>query len=368
MNVLRSPLLLILIGLFTPVVQGEAEELFRSNSLGMALESISEVRRDEFTWVLEREERDGTLTERLFRDGEELRKTVSYRKEGLRISEVWSGKQLLRRIEKREGRPLAELEYDAEGLTERREFQWRNGTLQTQRIYRNGALEEVRRYITNSQGRLLQLLRLDPAGLPIAVSGYQPGSRSAFPESEWHGKGERRRYFRYDDEGRIAFRSTAEAGESRSMTRFYREEGALYSRTRLPGERGEIIRRFDEQRRVVEKLIRTHTTVQRERFFYSDGRLARRILRKGGERREWEYRYGENEELSERRYLVNGTVQTSTEYGDGVERLVTVYREGEPAVTMRYRGEELVEKQNIRPSGASEGNIPEGLREKERKD
>jgi YD repeat-containing protein len=115
-----------------------------------------------------------------------------------------------------------------------------------------------------------------------------------------------------------------------------------------------VIRRYDDRRRVLEKITRRSGSVQRENFSYEEGRLSRRTLRSGGERRQWTYSYDGEGNLHRRRTYVNGGMHTSTEYREGSLRVVTVYRDGEPAVRLRYEGEELKEKHSL-PDGTDEG-------------
>jgi antitoxin component YwqK of YwqJK toxin-antitoxin module len=341
-----------------PAGSAAAEELYRSNSLGMALERIPELRQDEYRFVLEREQLQQGTEERLFRDGEKIRTTRRFRRAGGAVTEVWIKGRLSRRQEKERGLPAVEIEHREDGRTLRTEYQWQAGRLREMRLFNDGALDEVRRYICDSQGRLLQVLYLKPDGSLRAVTGFQPARRGAFSASEWHEGQERSRYYRYGDDGELELRRTGGADAPAAVTRYYREQGVLYSRTQLPSGPGEVIRRYNEQRRVTEKLTRRSNAVQRERFEYSDGRLVLRVLRSGGTRRQWRYQYTPDGELQERETYENGELQTRTVYGADDTRVVTVYRDGEPAVRIRYAGEEMIEKKSLeRETGGTENGL-----------
>lgn len=347
--------LLFLLSLTVFPRAGTAQELYRSNSLGMALEAIPEIRRDEHGWVLERSRENGRIVERLYRNGEMQRRTVRSRRDGKEVTEVWTEDRLLRRMEKRAGRPRMVTEYAPSGAVERSEYIWSNGRLQELRMYSDGGLQEIRRYTTDSQGRLLQVLRLHPDGSPISVTAFQAERGSPFLESEWHTEEERRHYYRFGSEGEIELQRVTRGEDATAVTRYYREDGTLYSETELPEEKGEILRRFDDRRRVVEKTVRREGAVERELLYYSEDHLQRRVVRRAGERREWEYAYDADGNLERRSFSINGRIQTGTEYGEGDIREVTVYYGGEAAVLMRYRGEELVEKRELRPDGGTRG-------------
>lgn len=347
MKKVRIPpvMLCLLLTLFTPLTAA-AQEYYRSNSLGMALEPISELRRSEHAWVLARRVDGKRVSERLYHKGRQLRRTVAVEEADEKRVEVWQGGELRRRLVESAGLPRTEIEYTATGASLRREYLWRRGRLRELRLYEDGALQELRRYATDAYGRLLHILRLRPDGRPLAVTGFQPGRESPYPASEWHAEESRSRYYRYDDTGRLLLTDTGGEAERR-VTEYFRRDGQLHSRTKLPQSGSEVLRKYDEQRRIVEKLTRREGETERERFFYQAGRLVRRTLRSRGERRAWSYAYGEEGRLLSREFRMDGVLRSRTEYGEEERRTVTVYHDGKAALRLLYAGEELLERREL---------------------
>ncbi len=308
--------------------------VFRSNSLGMPLEEISEYRRDEFDFVLERAEGSGKTEAVLFRQGrEEARWERFYGAGGMLEEEKEArGEEVTHRIY-RSGLLVEETVSLAGIPGEKTLFTYRNGQIgEIRRIGGDGtAPETVITYRLGPDGRLLGVYqRADGEEERRTEFTYSPNGGYG----EWHQGNERAEYYRFN-QGRPILQ---EQWQNRVLTEriVWTEEEDRPLRVReFPEEGRTVLDLLDKDGRIIGQEERTpEETIYRE-FTYQDGRVTRLLERRPGEKLRYTYVYG-TDGLSEERMERNDLLATRILYlPEGVERHET-YRRGLLLAVVEY--------------------------------
>ncbi len=279
-----------LLSVLLPPAAARADELFRSDILGIEMGAISPEQADSTEWLL-----------RVHREGTAEIRTLTH-----------SGKETTRWVEEFEHGQLAkETRYDAGVIAATTiyrdghpdvEEDYRDGKLETKRIYRyeRGYLASIE--VQDSEGSLLYRTTISrgPDGrLRRAVRSYPDGrtveSAYTYAEgrllSEWHGSDHDGELLRYRGSALEAIEDW-KGSEILSQTDFAPDGNGQRS-VETVFATGTVTRRsYDAKGRVLsEQVVSDDKTVSRTEFRYAGDRLAEKIVLTPGVREESRYTY-----------------------------------------------------------------------------
>jgi YD repeat-containing protein len=223
------------------------------------------------------------------------------------------------------------------------------------RTVRDGAgeLRYRERYSYYASGKLQEVARTYPDGRVVRSRYEFVGERLT---AEWHETGEETRLVRYDDQGRTIAETHWVGDEVTQEVRYEyagpRDRLPDRSVTEDPSAGIEVVRRFDEQGRVVEIRRRRNgespdvvSVVTRS---YGEHGLTREQTERPGGSRSTEYEYTSDGELALRREYVDGTIAERVEFREENRRVRELYRHGELVLRVFLRGEERLREEIIR--------------------
>jgi len=354
--------------LCTVPIDAEQNSLyFRSNSLGMPLEPISEYQTDEYEYVLERDRSGDEIVERLYRDDGEIRKAIYQIKGASVYGRFYEDDKLQRETIETDGRLTEEIIYEESGSTTKRNS-WKNGNLDhVDTILPDGRVIR-RRYIRGESGKLLEIIEEEmflnesveaPGGAADSTSGYAPEAISGFRYdrgdrgiSQWH----------VDDSGCIHFFYQDLEGESKITEKFCggqlaskREELPVEDGTAVtvsrPGDEYSSRALYDIEGNLLFRNIQEEDKRISEEYRYQEDLLVKKIVKTGGSVRITDYSYrraeGDNSELSGTEEYQDGILSRKTEYPEDGKKIIILYRNGEPIAELIYEDEELISRESL---------------------
>lgn len=318
---------------------------FRSNSLGMALQEITEYRINEYEYVLKRTRGEAGLTEILLKAGKEHQRAEYQWKGAVQYGRFYEQGRLIRETVETAGRLQEErlfVSSDSNEEFERRVYEWVDGELQRVKVYRNDAVQTIEEYIRSQEGKLLQVLQSGPDGAEQVSAVY---SLPDGQHTQWHFTAGGRSYFFYSEQGNriseeylrgnLVYRKETLQGEERTIV------SELY-----PEQDKRVRSVYGPDGKILSSQTDTPTTRIHAEYSYRDGELTEMLRRENGAETRVLYDRGEGDQPDERIY-VNEVLQKEVRYRGGKRRTEVLYRNGEAVARVEYRGEEAVERESL---------------------
>ncbi|MDR1894107.1 MAG: hypothetical protein LBQ61_05355 [Spirochaetales bacterium] len=343
------------------VLTAAALEIYRSNSLGMSLESLDGVltREGEYSLTLETNPRDEVI--KTLYNGRRVEKTwTQVYLDGALAEEREESQGLVSRSFYQEGLLVRESR-EEEGLEgESREYEYQNRRLRQVTFLRGGEVLYRDRYRLDPAGRLLRIQREFPSGESQGVA-YLFGDRGLIRES--YREGDREEIFlsgaggpgRYDRQER---RGTEVLGEDRWENR----DGRPVRIETRPSQGLQILWEYDGEDRL---LRETRTRLSPEdpsplevrEYRWEEDRLVELTVRTPGRRETYGYEYSEEGRREVMKKYVNRLLVLAVYYEDETVRWEEIYRDGRLLARVRYENDIPVETEL--PSASDFSGSPE---------
>ncbi|HEQ71144.1 MAG TPA: hypothetical protein ENN69_01520, partial [Spirochaetia bacterium] len=180
---------------------------YRSDQVGLELEPIARIRRDEFEYVLEVEKEERRAVKRLYRDDKEWKRWETlFDGQGLKtdIYEYRDGKLLLHTMYDAKGRVKTEEAYADGKLTERRLFAYSpRGLDYVDTLDSNGERLYTDEYFLAPTGRLRTIRRIYPDESMAVIHFTYGGGLLVY---QWEYRDGRITDIRYNEDGTVAKR------------------------------------------------------------------------------------------------------------------------------------------------------------------
>ena len=314
-------------------------EIYRSNEMGIALESISPIRSDEYPYYLEVTREEDREIKVLFHEGEVAGRWVESRMEsgGSEVVEYREGTVVKSTLYDRKERVSEVRTYEDGSLTERLVYSYTGERISSVLLYDGrGTLLERRTYRHDSKGRLLGYSEIAPD--EAATTSRYLYSDGTIRE-EWHGDSARGDMFRYNEAGKLVLHEGWQNGEvTVRLTRTYSEEGTGLSSREADFEAETVTLGNYREGKIVREITETMEGSRIEEITYAygpDGNLVSKKRKGPGVRESWEYSY-DGQELKTSIYRRGGETVKVTEYRNEDDYVETVYRAGEPLLAIEY--------------------------------
>ncbi|MCK4541031.1 MAG: hypothetical protein KAU17_02235 [Spirochaetales bacterium] len=306
-----------------------SQEYFRSNTLGMPLEKIDPLRREEYPYILFRE--DGEVEKQiLFHNGEEVKTWI--------ITRIGNEKRVM---EYEKGEISLQTFYRHSLIREM--FFFQNGSLhQSQKyLYTQRKLNSIKTFdgdenllfkdsfLRDRRGYLRHVIRSYPGGEKRIVS-FQLSSGNLTQESI--SEGDAMTILHYNDEG-LHSREQWTGEQLFLKEEFFSEGGETCSREVNNETGGVILRKYDDKGNLIYQA--PETGYPKEFFGWDDGKINNKTIITRGLRKEWSYDYEEGA-ISRETYRENGEILRLTEYFDDGKSISILYSEGKPTFRITY--------------------------------
>lgn len=326
---------------FIPFFPG-AEEIFKSNSIGMTLEKISEYRRDNFEYVavLDRKE-SGESVKTLYKNGEEHKRWIIDEVNGEKIETLYEEGNLTEQtVYLPNGNIKERTRYiDDETIEEQESYVYSGGELD-HIVVRDGEGEELYtiRYEKGKYGRLRRMVRVYPEKTTESIYTYGAGNVS----SEWHGKGNEGDMFRFGKDQQVKAFEYWEGMDKVSVTEYRYSEGSREYSVSVD-YLSKIVTKtwYDKNGLALRELKETEDALVSETdFIYDDEEnLIEKTLRRPGVREKWEYSYNGGDEVKTEIYYKNGTLVSEINYVNDSEYIEYLYRRGKRFIKITYEND-----------------------------
>jgi len=341
---MKSLLLVILFNLSLFVCSQEI--YYRSNELGMTLETIEEYRIDEFPYVLLVIKEGERETRVLTKDG------VEYKRWEL---ETDRGRPLRKRVVESDedtvtlynyaGRVEEERTYREGNLIEKKEFSYSGNLLSEARVY-DGEGHILYRdiYYRDRDGRLMRIVRK-------GVEQERQVSAYSFWEGnileEWHGSNNSGLLFRFNERGDVIAKERWVEGELQEREEFFLRDD-------------KPIRTVKDNYKTGRKTVTTFTPdgdmtglittekgrlIEEVEFIYRDGLLKEKRRRVPGMRETWRYEYDQDDELAIEEYWADNTLRKVIVYTGENSYYEELYRGGSAFLRIYYKDEQKVKEE-----------------------
>jgi hypothetical protein len=305
---------------------------YRSNSLAMALERIDEERIPEYRFVLKVKKEDSFQEENLLKDGELIvQKRRMSAGEDIRETEYRRGKKR-RETVKRKGRLVYEWVHEPEDFPVERSYYWEEDTLLGYTETSRGETKRIS-YLIDSDGRIEQVRDEE------RISSYLINADGLLRE-ELHKNADSLQRIRYGAEERDELETWKEGELKRRRSSETRDDGVIV-RERNFENGDELLLRYNNENRLVERVERKNERISRERIIYDEGRTREKHYRSALVDRRTLYSYDETGELSMKEVFESGEIVKKIVYGREDTRIETIYRNGEALYRNVYKGEDL---------------------------
>lgn len=349
---------------------------YRSNEIGMAIESIREGEDSEY--ILEvRDHRDGIERVLLHEDEVQTRILTEYER-GRAVSETeWSeDRRIAEREFDREGRLIEEARLEDGQVRRRSSFEYADGRLAVRVDTDSQGAELAREEYSYRQDGFLRRVerRFEGGGRGRSEFLYSGGALV----EEWHERGEAEILVRYDAYGRLELTEERDGGEVLAIERRYYDEdgesadsdedrdpevdggagspdrtepvGAEPVRVEVerPSEQTRTVTEYDDGgRRIGERRWESGELIVERSFEYAAGELSREVVERDGSVEERLYEYNDDGDLVEEERLVENVRSRRIRYQDE-GRVEERYEDGELALIIEYHEERRVREQVVR--------------------
>ena len=319
---------------------------YRSNIIGMQMESVVESRLSEYPYVLTVEGTVGGEVRTLTRDGVEI---VRWE-----IERDGRGNEIVRRSTDGEletvtirdgGLTVTEENYSDGSLTEVIRHTYRNGMLTATEVYTpEGTIVSTDSYRRTPAGKLWEATNTVEGETTVSKFVYGPEGLT----EEWHGGETEGRLLRYAGDG-ILTREVWSGDEMTAIEEFgYGEVNT--SRSSDSADSQERYSEYDERGRpVLDRVVRGGILVEEVTYTYEGDLLSGLERRSPGMKETETYRY-ENDARKSVEISRNGVLAFVRTYVTSDEYFEDVYDGGEPVIRILYRqgirvGETLPERE-----------------------
>lgn len=324
------------LALFLPPAAVCAEELYRSDVLGLKMEAISPAQASSTEWLL-RVQREGTSEIRtLTRSGKETKRWVDEFEHGQLVKETAYDAGVISSVTVyRNGRPQEEEDYLDGKLETKRIYSYEQGLLATIEVQGpDGSLRYRTTIYRGPEGRLRRAVRAYPDGRDVeSAYVYAGGSLLA----EWHGtdrEGELMRYNGSDLAAQEDWKGSAIVNQTD-----FSPDGKGQSAVETNFATGTVSRRsYDAKgRELSEEVVRKDVTVSRSEFRYEGDRLIDKLVLTPGVREESRYTYGRDGKLAKVVVTRNLKVVKVTIYTGENSSYEELYANGKPFLRVYYK-------------------------------
>ncbi len=364
---LYSVLFLLLLLFLAAVPHGEAQQAergaqgvpdasyFRSNSLGMALEEITQYQTDDFTYVLKRKKNSSNdqankqhsyIKDILLKNGEEYNRAEYEWKNGIKYSRFYEDGSLIRETIEKNNRVHEERLYNKNGGSVVYTYEWIKGELFSIKTLHqdDDVSSSTSEYIRGKSGRILQVVELTDKN-EQRIRGIYSGSGESGSNVQWHFAEDKLSYFFYSINDKDITERYRE-GELNYRKQEFSQENQTIKIEVFPKIKKEVRTVFNEEGRKISRSTETPDGLVYENFIYEDGELVE-SLRKGtdGSQR-IVYTPGEGESPDEKIFK-DGSLQKEIFYFPEKRRTEVLYRKGEAIVEVEYIGEETVNRRSL---------------------
>jgi len=326
---------------------------FRSNSLGMPLEKITAYQTDDYEYKLIRIMNDEGLVEELYRD-KKLVQQARYEFKGDTVyARFYRDGKLIREDIEEDNRLQEEIFHVPEGMIRQRYF-WKDGNLMYLDIIQPDMKAERRRYVRSDAGQLVQILReeIDLSGNGTAaevVSSFQYGTERE-SVSQWHVDETGCTHFLYQDDT-MRTKEKYCRGVLVFQWKEYREGGMKVVTETHPVENYFSRSVFSEDGKIQDKIIRSDSGTEQEKYTYREGVLIEKRLETAELTQVTEYMYsgdtGNGQDLLYETVYENAVQSKKISYLPDGQREVVLYRKGLPVVELLYQDEELIQRKSL---------------------
>ncbi len=333
-------LLVVCILLFSSIHLPAEEVLFRSNSIGMALEKISRFQTDNYEYVLKISggEEGEPLIKILQREGREYKKWVE--------SETMNGKSVLY---SEEGKKQELSEYTTQGILqkafiydeteeieEEREYVYADGKLREVKVY-DATGEEIYRqeYELGKYGRLRKIEKIYPEQNLDSHYVFSPNEVA----EEWHGRQDKTDHFRFGEDHKVRAQEYWIQDVLAVFTEYtYKDENLDYS-VSIDYSTNIITETWytsnDLEKRVLRKSEGTLVS-ETEYDYDEDSNVREKKVWSPGLRERWEYTYKNEEALDTEKYYRNKVLISSIDYINENLYYEYLYRDDAPFIRIEY--------------------------------
>ena len=334
---------ILLILVTTLSVEALETGYYRSNPLGMSLETISPDRLGEFPYILSvTKEKDWEVRVLRSKEGEVGRWELEFDRQGRKTGERYYRQgQLEMEIEFIDGEVSVERRFEDGELGETRAYSYEGKDLLGVSVIDNeGSLLYREIYRRAAQGRLRRLARVYEDRRTESAFAYSEGRLY----EEWHGDDDGGKLFRYGSMGKIA-EEVWEGTELVSVEDYV--YGEDHTRSQHREEDNQVDRLYDVEGRLLKEETREGDSRSSLNSFLYDGDLLVEKTQLTKSLKEiWRYSYSEDgERLLREEYLQNGKIVTVISYTGEKSYHEEVYRNGKPALRLHFEDGQKVREE-----------------------
>ncbi len=322
-----------------------AEELFRSNSIGMPLEKISPYRQDNFEYVLRiSDDLPDTLVKILLKEGREHRKWVERETDGGRTVTVFEEeKKTEETVFSDGGRIERIISFTAAEEIEAELVYHYSGGEVTHIDALDAAGERLYRieYSMGKYGRLRKMKRIYPE--QISESLYTFGTDSV--SSEWHGSGGRGDLFRFEKDQQLTALENWKDLEKTAETTYSYDGGTMEYSAAVDYSANIVTKTWYNRKGLEERSLSESggmLIAEKVYTYNEDDDVLEKRLWTPGTRERWEYTYSAPEEREGELHYKNGILVSKIEYIDDSTYYEYLYRRGKPFLKITYVDDEKV--------------------------
>lgn len=312
-----------------------ADQLYRSDPIGIELGAVEPAEAAELEWVLSVGREGSTETRTLLHAGKENRRWVDELSRGELVKETLYREGVLASVTTfRDGLPIEELDYADGQASERRIYTYDHGHLASIRVEGGGGtLLYTTRISRGPEGRLRRAVRELADGKSFDSVFVYGGDELI---AEWEGSKNRGQLLRYGPQGAEAVQNWLgdTIAEQTEVTR----EGAERTSVESDLATGTVTTRlYNASNELVGERVSVKGIVEsRSELSYAAGRLVDKIVLTPGVREESRYSYGSDGKLQRVELTRNLRLVKVTVYTGGNTSYEELYSEGKPFVRVYY--------------------------------
>lgn len=313
-----------------------ADELYRSDLLGIEMEAVSPDQVSQTEWLLQ-VHREGTSEIRtLTHSGKETKRWVDEFEHGQLAKETLYDAGVISSVTVyRDGHPQEEENYLDGKFESKRIYRYEQGLLARIEVEGSDGSPDYRTVIyRDPDGRLRRAVRTYPDGRAVeSAYTYTGGSLLA----EWHGNDRKGELIRYSGSDLAAIEDW-EGGAIINQTDFA-PDGKGQRSVETDFASGAVTRRlYDAKGKLLsEQVSSKDATVSRTDFRYEGDRLVDKVVLTPGVREESRYAYGRDGKLARVEVTRNLTIVKVTVYTGDDSSYEELYTNGKPFLRVYYK-------------------------------
>lgn len=333
---------------FVPVLLFSEELIFRSNSIGMALEKITEFQTDNFEYILyvPADVPEGRFEKALYKNGSKYKRWVEEEADdgGKRTRFYEKGSITEETFYSMDGKIERIITYDDDSAVEEEQiYNYKNDELQYVDVVNGDGIELYRvLYKKGKFGRLRETERRYPEESMQSHYIFGPNEVA----EEWHGRGEKTDHFRFGNEHQLKVQEYWRGEALVNFTEYlYDAETVNYSVSVDYLSNIVTEKWYDSDGLEVRSLSeREGVLVSESEFTYDgEGNVIEKKVWSPGLLERWEYGY-KGDELQEESYYKNGTLTSNITYVNDDEYHEVLYRRGRAFIKLVFVNDVKVEE------------------------